>query len=65
MKPMTMHKVINGERWSYANYRDTKTEARDVAKHVRQFGYNARITKEKSPMGKVYYAIWQRKKGRR
>lgn len=62
MKPFTMYKIIGGKRWSYASYGDTKAEASGLARHIRSLGYNVRVTKEKSPMGKIYYPIWQRKK---
>lgn len=58
MKPFTMTKRLGGRTYRYATYEDTKSEANKRAAAYRKSGVRARVTKEKSPLGKVHYAIW-------
>ncbi len=62
MKPYTLSKVFGGKRYRWVTYEDTKVAANKRAKDARDMGFRVRITKEKSPLGKTYYALWQRGK---
>ena len=62
MKPFTMYKNFGGKRFSYATFGDLKSEAQRRAEDLRKLGFNVRITKEKSLLGKIYYPVWKRRK---
>lgn len=56
--PHKMYKKIDGRSYRYATYKDTKAQAVREAKQYREHYTSVRVTKEKSPLGKTYYAIW-------
>ena len=62
MKPFTMYKNFSGKRFSYATYGDLVSDARRRAEYLRKLGFNVRVTKEKSMLGKIYYPVWKRRK---
>jgi len=54
--------MFNGEQYRYSIDAGTKSEARILAEHRRKQGKRARVTKEKTLHGSVYYAVWVRGK---
>ena len=53
--------TFNGKRYTYLGYEDVKRDAEQRAKSIRSLGSKARVTKETSPLGKKYYAIWTKR----
>lgn len=62
MKPYRMTKNIGGVRFGYATHEDLLSEARRRAKEFRSRRYLARVTKEKSMLGKIIYTVWIKRK---
>jgi len=60
MKPFVSSKIFGGKKYRYLTYEDTKTDARKRAKLRRLAGHKVRVTREKSPLGKIFYALWTR-----
>ena len=56
------YRMFNGEQYRYSIDAGTKSEARILAEHRRKQGKRARVTKEKTLHGSVYYAVWVRGK---
>ncbi len=65
MRPFTLTKTISGIQFKYATYGDLKATAKAAAVLYRMSGYLARVTKEKSMLGKIIYTVWIRKIARR
>ena len=59
-QPFKATKKFGGKVYKYVTYEDTKSAAGSRADRYREHGGRARVTKEKSPMGRTYYAVWLR-----
>ena len=57
--PFQTSLTIEGKKYRYLTYEDTKPAARKrAADHRKKFGSNARVIREVSDSGRVHYSVW-------